>query len=219
MDYILKVMSIEEDYPNVRRILVTKPVGFAFDPGKGAMVAVNKLGFEDNKKRCTFFSLTTDYYLELLFNESLSDESNRPLFDLKAGEEIILSDIVGNLKYNGPGGFITAGKGVFGVLNILTHLKKHDALNGHTLLFMAKSQGEVYFERMFKQTFPSNCAIVIGKDPVNPLEVRKIDEALLGQKLPDLQHELYVSGPKSFVEITTAVLDKLGLKYQSDVFD
>jgi ferredoxin-NADP reductase len=219
MDYILKVMSIEDDYPNVRRIVVVRPSGFAFDPGKGAMVSVNKLGLEDNKRRCTFFSLTSDYYLELLLNEESGEESNWPFFNLKAGEEIILSDVVGNLKYNGAGGFIAAGKGVFGILNIFKHLKKHDALQGHTLLYLARSQGEVYFDRLFKQIFPNNTTVVIGKDPNKNDEVRKVDEALLRQKLPDLQHELYITGPKSFVESTAAVLDNLGLKYQTDVFD
>jgi ferredoxin-NADP reductase len=219
MDYVLKAMSIEDDYPSVRRILVVRPSGFVFDPGKGALVAVNKLGMEDQKKRCTFFSLTTDYYLELLFSGDLADESNRPFFDLKAGEEIILSDIVGDLKYSGPGGFIAAGNGIFGVLDIIKHLKKYDAMQGHTLLYLARTQGEVYFERTFKQASPNSCTIVIGKDPANPFEVKKVDEALLRQKLPDLKHELYVAGPRGFVESTVAVLDKLGLKYQSDVVD
>lgn len=215
MDYNLKVMSIEDDYPHVRKIVVVRPSGFSFDPGKFVMVAVNKTGLETKRKKCAFFSLNNDFYIEIIINDS--DLDSKPLFDLKAGEEIIMSDVVGELRYDKPGTFIAAGKGIFAALDVFKHLKKIGALPGNTLVYLARTPEEVYYERMFKHTFPNSCVVVIARDQNN--NVKAIDEDLLRQKVPDLQKPLYVMGPKSFIENSLPALEKSGVVFQTDVAD
>lgn len=219
MDYVLKVMSVEDDYKGVRRIIVVRPAGYVFDPGKGVLIAVNKPGMEDIKRRAAFFSLNNEYYIELVFNEDTADPDNMPFYELKAGEELIVSDIIGNIKYTGAGAFIAAGKGIFPFLDVFKHLKKFDALEGNTLMYFARTQDEVMYDRMLKHTFPNNCVMVLGRDANNSIEVKKIDETLLKQKLPNLQQEFYVAGPRYFVENTVRVLEGLGVKPQFDVID
>jgi ferredoxin-NADP reductase len=218
MDYVLKIMSIEEDSKDTRRFIVVRPNGFVFEPGSAAYISINKPGQEDNKRLCPFFSLNNDFYIELVFKEE-SNLDNRPFYDARPGEELILSDVVGNLKYSDKGVFIAAGKGIIAMIDIFKHLKKYEAMTGNNMICFARGQDEVPYERMLRITFAGNNTLVLGKDPVNGNEVKKADEALITQKAGSLQQNFYVAGPKYFVENMTKLLDGMGVKSQSTIMD
>lgn len=219
MDYILKIMNIEDEPNDMRKFVVVRPAGFSFEPGKSVLISINKPGLEDNKKLCTFFSLNNDYYLELIFKEESYKDENLPFFKIKAGEEIILSDVVGNIEYKEPGAFIAAGKGLFPFLNIFKHLQKLEALSGNKLIYFARSENELIFPRMLNVVFKNNCSVILGKDLITSGEVKKVDENLLRQKLPTLQQQFYVAGPRYFVENVVKVLQNLGIVPQTEIIE
>ena len=133
------------------------------------------------------------------------------MFQARAGEELILSDQVGSLEYKGPGMFIASGKGILPILNILKHLKRADAISGHTLLYVARTQEEVLYERILRHILGTNCVFVIGSDSSYRLEPKKIDETLIRQKSPTLQQEFYIAGPAPFVQHSSEVLAQLNV--------
>ena len=219
MDYVAKIMSIEEDIPNTRRFIVPKPAGFKFSPGKGVLFAVNKQGQEENKKIGYFYSLNTDFYLEILFTEDITKEGNAQFFRAKSGEEIIISDIIGNLEYKNKGVFITSGKGIIPVLNIVKHLKQTDSLDGNTVLHLAKHPSEVMFERIMKHFLGNSFSVVIGTDQILKSELKRFDETILRQKVMTLEQDFYVAGPRKFVEDVRSVLNQLSITPQVEVVD
>ena len=119
---MLKIMSIEELADDIKKFILAKPSNFKFMPGRNVLVSVNKPGHEYNKKLCTFFSLNSDFYLDIIFKGSQSDSENREFFNVRAGEELIVSDIIGTMEYKGKGGnFLAAGKGVIPFIDIFKH--------------------------------------------------------------------------------------------------
>jgi ferredoxin-NADP reductase len=219
MDYALKIMSIEEEPNDIRKFILPKPTNYKFIPGQLVNIAINKPGLEENKRLCPFFSLNNEFYIEVIFKEDTTKADNKPFFDLKAGEEIILSDIIGDIQYKGKGAFIAAGKGVFPFINIFKHLKAVDTLSGCTLIYFAKDNYEVYYERVIKHLLGNNVTIMLGKNPFNSTQVKTIDESTLKQKLPSLKQEFYVAGPRYFVASCLEVLENLGINAQSQIIE
>lgn len=219
MDYILKIMSVEDEPNGIKKFIVNRPRDFKFSPGQSIYISINKPGLEEQKKLVTFFSLNSDFYIEMLFKEDPAKADNKQFFDVKAGEELILSDIVGELSYKGKGVFIGAGKGGFPFLNIFKHLKSMDSLNGNTFIYFARDSYEVYYERILKHLLGNNFTVILGKDNLNSLEVRKLDESTIKQKVSSLNQEFYISGPRYFVNHCNTILDNLGIKAQTQILE
>lgn len=212
-------MSIEEIGDDIRKFILAKPANFKFMPGRNVMVSVNKPSLEYDKRICTFFSTNADFYLEIIFKGSQAEAENREFFNVKAGEELIVSDIIGKIEYKGEGNFLAAGKGVIQFINIFKHLKQLDSLQGNTLAYVVRFPGEIMFERLLRHLMGNNMSITIFPEPNDKNEFNLIDESFLHQKFPSLEKEFYIAGPRKFVEQAADTLNSLNINFQAEIID
>jgi len=128
MDYNLKIMSIEQENPETKKLIAAKPRDFKFKPGQALLVSINKPGLKDDKRLIAATSLNSDYYLELLFPELKYDRFTENLCKTKAGEEITIFDAAGTLEYKGKGIFIALESGILRFIAMFRQLKQDENL-------------------------------------------------------------------------------------------
>ena len=66
MDRKVKILEIESETHDVKRLLVEKPEGYNFSPGQATMVSVNKTGWGDMFRPFTFTSMNEDPSIEFI---------------------------------------------------------------------------------------------------------------------------------------------------------
>src|SRR5688500_961728 len=93
MEHIIKIREIESLTHDVKRFLCEKPPGFAYRPGQATELAINKAGWEDQKRPFTFTSLTQAPHLEFVIKIYSDHEGvTRELDVLQAGDELLIGD-------------------------------------------------------------------------------------------------------------------------------
>jgi len=207
-------MSIEQENSEIKRIIAVKPRDFKFIPGKALKVSLEKQGLENLNRFLTITSLNNDYYLEFLFKEyPRRDRFNEALSNLKAGEEIIISEeSAGKLEYKGRGVFIASGIGIIPFIPIFKELKQDDLLNGNFLIYSEKSKGDLIHERELKHMFGKNCSFILTRESGRDYENVKLDENFIKEKINNFEQVFYVSGSNGFVEEIKEILQRLGAK-------
>jgi ferredoxin-NADP reductase len=210
MDYKAKIMSIEQEAGDLKRFIIVKPRDLKLVSGQSIMVSANKPGFEELRRKFTFISLDNDYYLEFLFKEfPAHDRFSENLRKVKAGEELILSDAIGELTFKGKGVFISSGMGVLPFISIFRRLRWEDNLSGNRLIYVAKNKEELVLERELKHMLGNNCTIMLTRENRAGYEYQKINEDFLKERISNFNQQFYVSGPEIFVNEVKEVLNKL----------
>ncbi len=203
-------MSIEQEAADIKRFIVVKPKNFKLIPGQSVMVSANKPGFEELKRKFAFISLDSDYYIEFLFREfPAHDRFSENLRKVKAGEELILSDAVGELTFRSKGIFIASGMGILPFISIFRQLRQDDNLKGNSLIYIAKTKEELILERELKLMFEKNCTIMLTRENRAGYEYKKVDESFLKEKVDNFNQQFYLTGPEIFVNEIKEVLNKL----------
>jgi ferredoxin-NADP reductase len=211
MEYVLKIMSVDKETPDTQRIIVHKPVGFTVIPGKSIMVAINRPGLESTRKPFAFTSLNSDYYIEFIAKEKLAhDRFYDALRTLRAGEELILSDVVGNFEYKGKGTFIALGEAVAPFIAILRQLKQDSMLQGNSLIFVGKTKDDLICERELRHMLDKNCTVVLTRENQPGYDTRKVDGDFLKSKIHNINQNFYICGPDSFIKEVQEALQQIG---------
>ncbi len=111
--HIVKILSIHDVTHNVRAYRIEKPSGYRFGPGQATDVSINKEGWREEKRPFTFTSLNEYPYLEFTIKSYLDHPGvTNQLYQLKAGDELIIHDVWGAIAYRGQGCFIAGGAGI-----------------------------------------------------------------------------------------------------------
>ncbi|MBI2026278.1 MAG: flavodoxin reductase, partial [Deltaproteobacteria bacterium] len=108
MKRIVKITRIEHEMKDVKRLILEKPKDFTFIPGHSVMVSINKPSLEGKKIPLTFTSTNHDNHIEFILKK-YSNTLSEVIFSLKAGDELILNEMFGTVRYNGKGVFIAGG--------------------------------------------------------------------------------------------------------------
>ena len=214
MEYRLKIMAIDQPTLETKRFVVVKPKDFKFIPGRSLNVSIPKPGLESYKRALPVTSLNSDYYFEFTFKEyPRRDRFNEALGNLKAGEEIIVSEMAGTLEYKGPGVFIASGMGILPFLSILRELKQESALAGNILLYSSKARSELIMERELKHMFGGkNISFFLTWDKAAGYDNRRMDAEILKEKISNFDQEFYLAGSENFVLEMKGALESLGAK-------
>jgi len=112
VEHIVKILKKENVTHDTLRFITEKPGDYIFTPGQATEVAINQENWKDKKRPFTFASLNEDPNLEFIIKtykgnpDSVTDHLNT----LKEGDELIIHDIWGTIKYKGPGVFIAGGR-------------------------------------------------------------------------------------------------------------
>ena len=180
MRYIVKVLETKMLTHNVRHFVVQKPPGYTFVSGQATDISINKPGQEEELRPFTFTSVNTSEQLEFIIkiytgHDGLTEKLGR----INAGDELILHEVFGTIRYKGPGLFLAGGAGITPFISIFRQLKSNHKLNGNTLLFANRTADDIILGSELKDLLSDNYLDVleISDDPKRP--GRFIDRALL----------------------------------------
>lgn len=219
-EFIVKILRIENVTHDVKSFRVEKPEGYSFVPGQATEVSVNLPQFRDEKRPFTFTCLTSAPYLEFTIKiysqrKGITNEIGK----LKAGDELIIRDVWGDIAFKGEGVFIAAGAGITPFLSILRDLADKNEVSGNMLLYANKTRADIILE--------SELRCLLGKTFVNILSDEKaegyyhgfMDENFLKMNLPVFYKKFYVCGPPPMMESVLKSLKKLGVSQNSIIMD
>ena len=210
--YIVKVLKTDFVTHNVKRFVVAKPAGYTFIPGQATEVSINKATLENELRPFTFTSLPNADHLEFIIKIYTGHQGmTEKLLQVEAGDELIVHEVFGTIRYEGPGLFIAGGAGITPFICILRHLffnalSKQNQMSGNTLLFANRTYDDVILKDELKQMLVGNYHDVI-EVPVSGGAGRRIDRELLRQYISPDTHYYYVCGPQKFAE---TMVDNLG---------
>src|SRR5690606_39009152 len=106
----LKIKHTQYITHDVKRFVLEKPADFEYAPGQSAHISINLPGWEDKIRPFTFTSLQHWEFLEFIIK--IYDDHNgvtAQMSKLNAGDQLLLHDVFGTIKYSGPGIFIAGG--------------------------------------------------------------------------------------------------------------
>jgi ferredoxin-NADP reductase len=214
---IKRIRKVTHD---VKRFVVEKPEGYSFVSGQSTEVAVNKEGWEEERRPFTFTSLNEDPDLE--FTIKIYDDHDgvtHQLGKLEPGDELLLHDVWGTIKYKGPGVFIAGGAGITPFISILRMLHKQGRIDDNRLLFSNKRSRDIILRDEFQKMLGDRFINTLTREDHPGHVSRRINKNFLKEKLSDFSQHFYVCGPKSFVEDITESLRQLGANSDSVVFE
>lgn len=205
---------------DVRRFIVSKPAGFAWTPGQGVELAIDRPGLADQGRPFTPTGLVDDQALE--FTIKAYPEHNgvtQALHRLESGARLLMSEPFGTISYQGPGVFIAGGAGITPFLAILRELARTGELAGQRLICANKTPRDVIDERELRHYLGERCTFTCDADAAPGYERRRIDRAFLEEKIADFDQRFYVCGPPGFMVAVNGALADLGVRAESVVFE
>lgn len=218
--HIVKILSIEHVTHDVKRFRYEKPEGYHFIPGQATEVSINKIGWQEERRPFTFTALNDKPYLEFTIkmytdHPGVTNELNT----LKPGDELIIHDVWGTIEYKGPGYFIAGGAGITPFISILRQLNKDNKLAGNKLFFSNKTDQDIILQDELTSMLHENAVYIITNQPDTKHYKGFIDEAFLKKQVADFGKNFYLCGPPAMVEAMQQILNKLGAKADTVVFE
>jgi ferredoxin-NADP reductase len=219
-EYIVKILKTEYVTHDVKRFTLTRPEGYTFVPGQATDVSINNEKWKNEKRPFTFTGLTGQGSLEFtikIYREH--DGVTKQLEQLKRDDEIIIGNPWGVISYKGPGVFIAGGAGITPFIAILRDLYQEKKIKGNTLIFSNKTKADVIIGDELSKMLPHSFYNILTRENVIGFLDKRIDEDMLIDIIKDFEQYFYVCGPEKFVEDITGILERLGAKSESLVFE
>jgi ferredoxin-NADP reductase len=218
--HVVKILSIHDVTHNVRAYRMEKPPGYRFEPGQATDVSINKDGWREERRPFTFTSLNEFPYLEFTI-KSYHDHPGvtNALYQLKAGDELIIHDVWGAIAYKGQGCFIAGGAGITPFVAIFRQLFKDKSVGSNILLFSNKTSADIIYRSEFDQILGKGAVYVLTSEHNPAYRKGPIDKAFLQREIKDFSIPFYVCGPDKMVADLTRTLAELGAKPEAVVFE
>lgn len=221
MKHSATILMTEFVTHDVKRLILTRPRNFDYEPGQGVKVVINEPRWRGEESRpFTPTSLRDDKILEFTIKrypdrKGVTDR----VHSLAVGAKLLISDAFGTITYKGPGTFIAAGAGVTPFIAIARQLARQGGLDSNALIYSNKTPADVICEKELRHYFGSRCILICTRQSAPGYDNRRITAALLKEKIQDFSQRFYVCGPDSFVEETRSILSELGASPGSVVFE
>lgn len=222
MDHIVRILDIDQMNHDVKRFKVEKPEEFAFIPGQATDVAINKNGWERQKRPFTFTSLNNHSYLEFTIKRyAHHDGVTNHIHGLKKGDELIIGDAWGTIAYKGSGYFIAGGAGVTPFIAILRQLHMDNKLKGNTLFFANKTAADIIYENELRAMLGAHFINILSNENNDKgyFYSGHIDEQFLARMKTNYSANFYVCGPPQMISSVNKVLTKHGAIADNIVFE
>ncbi|HEU5291198.1 MAG TPA: FAD-binding oxidoreductase [Cyclobacteriaceae bacterium] len=214
--YIVKVLKTDFITHNVKRFKVEKPFGYTFIPGQATEISINRADFENDLRPFTFTSLPDADHLEFIIKIYTGHQGmTEKLLDVNEGDELIVHEVFGTIRYEGPGLFIAGGAGITPFIAILRHLffnqlATQNQLTQSRLLFANRTEEDIILKSELQSILSENYHDVIEVS-VSGKPGKRIDKELLKQYISPKTHYYYVCGPDKFTEAMVNSLTDLGV--------
>ena len=206
--------------PDVKRFELTRPKGFRFIPGQGAMVAIDQDGWRDKWRPFTFTSLPSARSLELVVK--IYDDHNgvtRQMGLLHKGQKLLVKDVFGTITYKGAGTFFAAGAGITPFISIFRELAKKQQIKGNTLVYTNKTPSDVIMDEELIKLLGKSYYKLFTRQHVIGFRDRRIDREMLITLVQEFDQYFYLCGPEQFVRELETMLISLGAKVDSLIFE
>ena len=210
--HVVKIKSIQNITHDVLQIVAEKPQHYNFAPGQATDVAINKKGWENERRPFTFTSLPHNDYLEFTIKTYPAHKSvTNELLQLKKNDELILHDVFGAIAYNAEGVFIAGGAGVTPFISIFRYLHLKNEIGNNKLIFANKTKADIILEQEFKKLLGNNFINILSDETVNDYAHGQITEDFLKSNSGDINQYFYICGPPPMMEAIEEQLAKLNV--------
>lgn len=211
--HIVRVESSTKINHDVLRIVTEKPEGYDFHPGQASDIAINKTGWQEQKRPFTFTCLPDNIYLE--FTIKIYPEKKgvtNELLHLKQNETLILHEVYGAIAYKGEGTFIAGGAGVTPFISIFRDLKSKNLIGTNRLLFANKTRSDIILEKEFSDMLGKEFVNILAEEAVEGFAHGMIDETFLKKNIQNIKDHFYVCGPPGMMDAIIKQLKVLGVE-------
>lgn len=208
---VLKILNSHYITHDVKRFVLEKPAGFEYTPGQSAHISINMPEWEDIIRPYTFTSLQHWDYLEFIVKIYKEHHGvTQQLEKLNVGDELLLHDVFGSIKYKGPGVFIAGGTGITPFIAIFRALYHSNNLRNVALLYSNKTKDDIILHDELTKILGPAYKNVFTREGVIGFRERRIDRRFLIETIGDFNFRFYVCGPKLFTEEICEALISLG---------
>jgi cytochrome-b5 reductase len=221
MDYTVTLLMTEFVTHDVKRFIVSKPKGFVFTPGQGVELIINQPKWKNEEGRpFTPTSMNHDQLLEFTIKRYADHHGvTDRLHSLKPGNELLISEPFGTIKYKGPGVFVAAGAGLTPFLSIFRDIAASAGLDNHFLLYSNKTSADIICEKELRHYFGERGIFTLTRQKSQGYRQGRIDRRLIEETVDSLAQPFYVCGPDAFVEDMNTTLLDLGVTAELLVFE
>ncbi|HEY9168062.1 MAG TPA: flavodoxin reductase [Lutibacter sp.] len=210
MEHIIKVKSVDKVTSDVLKIITEKPKNFIFEPGQATEVAINKIGWQNEKRPFTFTSLPENDYLEFVIKTYPSHQGvTNELLQLKKDDELIIGESWGSINYKGEGIFIAGGAGVTPFISIFRNLQSKNEIGSNKLIFANKTQADIINEQEFKKILGKNFINILSGEKIDKYAHGYITEDFLRESITKSNNYFYVCGPQPMMDAVEKQLANL----------
>lgn len=208
----VKIKSITYLTHDVLKIILEKPRGLEYNPGQAVDFAINKPEWADQWRSFTFTSLPSDDYIEFNIKVYPSHEGvTNHLLSLKAGDEILIGDVYGDIQYKGEGIFIAGGAGITPFVAILKQLEKEGKVGNSKLIFGNKTKADIIDEPYFKGLLGDNFINVLSNEVLEGYEHGFVNAEIIKNQIENHKY-FYLCAPPPMMTAVENQLKSLGIK-------
>lgn len=209
----VSVKSVEQLTQDVLGIVAVKPDGIRYLPGQAVDVSINKEGWTEEARPFTFVSLEEDDTIE--FNIKTYPEHHgmtEQLITLRAGDELLIGEVFGDIQYKGEGVFIAGGAGITPFIAIFKSLEKEDSVGNNKLIFANKTKADIIRKDEFERLLGDNFVNILSAELAEGYEHGYVNQDLIAKYAePGLQY-YYLCGPDPMMDTVMSELKNLGVK-------
>ncbi len=210
--HLVKIKSIKHITHDVLQIVTEKPQKYSFNPGQATEIAINKNGWEAEKRPFTFTSLPESNHLEFTIKTyPLHNGVTNELLHLENGDELILHDVFGAIAYKGEGVFIAGGAGVTPFICIFRYLQSKSETGGNKLIFANKTKEDIILALEFKKILGDNFINILSGEITDEYAKGTIDEYFLKSNIAHFNQQFYICGPPPMMDTILKQLSSLGV--------
>lgn len=205
---------------DVKRLIVSRPDGFRFEPGQGVELTIDQPDWREEGRPFTPTSLEDDRVLEFIVKAYPAHEGvTQALHTLEPGAQLLMSDPFGTIRYKGPGVFIAGGAGITPFIAILRQLAREQETKHQSLLFSNKTPADVIAEKELRHLLRERCVLTCTAEQAPGYSSQRIDRDFISEHVSDFGQHFYVCGPPEFNESVNGALQDLGAKADLLVFE
>lgn len=211
MEYIVKILEIEKILDNVKKIRFEKPKNYSFVSGQHTSISINTPKLKNKKRFFSFSSSAKEPYLESIIKIHKEREGfTKELNKLKVGDELIISEAKGKIKYIGKGIFIAGGVGITPFLSIFSELGKK--IKKSRLFFVNKTKKDIIYEKKLKELFNDKIIFSLTREKLKGYENKRIDKSFLEKYIKNFNQNFYLCGDFKWILQLKKDLIELGAK-------
>lgn len=212
MEQTIKILSIEHITHDVLKVVAERPSILTYTPGQAVDISINKPGWEKEIRSFTFTSLPEDKFIELTIKTYPNHNGvTAQLFSMKAGDELIVHDIFGDIAFKGAGLFIAGGAGVTPFLAILKKLDAENKIEHNKLLFANKTKADIIHEQKFNQLLGHNFINILSDETIPGYEHGFVSAELIQQLSDGFTKFYYLCGPPPMMDAVEKQFASLGI--------